>query len=130
MFGGDIYLNIPEQSLEYRKRVALPNGTRVMFAGSCSYKERHVQPNFGVALEFGGETHVPGMNGDTSAVYAGNHFDVRQRFNVVRGLAMEICGGVSMPAPAARYTHSDGTLALGEGAFHLHVAEVNAVLRI
>lgn len=130
MFGGDISINIPEQSLEYRKRVSLPNGTRMMFAGSCSYRENRFQPNFGVALEFGGETHSSGVHGESSAVYAGNHFDVRQRFNVVRGLAMEICGGVSLPAPAARYTHNSGTLALGEGAFHLHVAEINAVLRI
>lgn len=111
----------------------MPNGTQLVFAGSCAVREKRLQPNFGVALEFGGEIHTPGsmpLNGEGNAVWAGNHFDVRQRFSIARGLGVEVCGGVSLPAPTARYTHSSGTLALGEGAFHLHVAEVNAVLMI
>ena len=110
----------------------MPNGTQVVFAGSCAVREKRLHPNFGVALEFGGEINTGSMplNGEGSAVWAGNHFDVRQRFNIMRGFGVEVCGGVSLPAPTARYTHSSGTLALGEGAFHLHVAEVNAILMI
>ena len=43
---------------------------------------------------------------------------------------LKVCGSVGLPTPAARYSHEAGTLALGEGAFQLHVAEVNAVLKL
>ena len=132
IFGGNISLNIPEQSLEYRKRIFMPNGSQLVFAGSCAVREKRLHPNFGVALEFGGDVHSPQglLDGEATAVWAGNHFDVRQRFSIAKGVGLEVCGGLSLPAPAARYTHSSGTLSLGEGAFHLHVAEVNAVLRL
>ena len=49
---------------------------------------------------------------------------------VFKGLKLEVCGGVRFPTPAARYSGSTGTLAVGEGSFHLHVAEVNAVVHL
>lgn len=117
--------------MEYRKRVHMPNGSQLVFAGSAALRDRRVAPAFGVALEFGGATPTPLLpDGQANAVWAGNHFDVRHRFTIARGLGVEVCGGVSLPAPTARYTHASGTLALGEGAFHLHVAEVNAILKI
>lgn len=131
LFGGDISLNIPEQQLEYRKRVSMPNGSCLVFGGSCSLQNgNRLQPNFGVQLEFGGDTHTPFLEGHSNAVWVGNSFDVRHRFSVARGLGVEVCGSLALPTPAARYSHSAGTLALGEGAFHMHVAEVNAVLRV
>lgn len=133
IFGGRISLNVPDQSIEYRKRVHMPNGTQLVFAGSCAWQSptRRLHPSFGVALEFGGETTTPLLpNSTANAVWAGNHFDVRHRFTIARGLGAEVCGGVSLPVPTARYTHSSGTLSLGEGAFHLHVQEVNAVLKL
>ena len=130
LFGGRISLNLPDQQVEYSKRVRMPNGSQIVFAGSCSYRGRRLEPNFGVQLQITGDTAAPFPTGHTDAVWVGNTFEVRQRFSVAKGLGVEVCGGVSLPTPAARYSHAAGTLSLGEGAFHLHVAEVNAVLRL
>jgi len=108
----------------------MPNGSQIVVTGSCCYRNRRLQPNFGVQLEFGGDTHAPFPESHTNAVWVGNSFDVRQRFSIARGFGMEVCGAVTLPTPAARYSHSSGTLSLGEGAFQMHVAEVNAVLRM
>lgn len=35
-----------------------------------------------------------------------------------------MCGNVSLPSPAARYSPESGQLVLGEGAFRMHVAQV------
>ena len=88
IFGGRITLNVPEQQVEYRKRVTAPNGTQVVFNGSCCYRDRRLVPNLGVQLEFGGATHSP--EGHSNAVWVGNSFDVRQRFTIAKGLGVEV----------------------------------------
>jgi hypothetical protein len=42
----------------------------------------------------------------------------------------QACGNVRLPSPAARYSPQAGQLVLGDGAFHLHVAQVNAVVHL
>ena len=56
----------------------------------------------------------------------------RVRLTPPRGFAAreQVCGSVKMPAPQARYSAAVGSLTVGEGAFHLHVAEINAIIRI
>ncbi len=52
-----------------------------------------LRPDFGLHLEFG--THSPHGDGDAVAVHTpggGSSFDVRQRFKVARGLALEVRG--------------------------------------
>ncbi len=133
IFNGRLSYNVPERQIEYRKAIRLPsqNGTLV-FSGTASLRDFHqFQPNFGVQLHFGGDTHHPGLpRGHADAVWVGNSWDIRQRFNIGRGFGVEVCGGVALPTPSARYSHNTGVLSIGEGAFNLHVAEVNAVLTI
>jgi hypothetical protein len=74
--------------LEYLKKLKLPNGGRLALTASASYVDRQVRPDFGMQLEFGGETETP--DGSARAVWVGNTFDLRQRFNVVRGLGLEV----------------------------------------
>ena len=156
---------------------------------------QRLQPDCGVALEFG--THS--SSGSASATYVhaaaaggdgGSSFDVQQRFQIVRGLALEVrrrrrrrrwcagrlcvcgggvtegsggsctslpcrfevlhcicaalraacrvlllqvCGNVRLPTPSARYSPGSAAgqqLVLGEGALHVHVAQVNAVVHV
>jgi hypothetical protein len=44
----------------------------------------------------------------------------------------QLCGSVSLPLPAAEYAaDSQGlSVSLGQGGFHLHVAQVNAIIRL
>lgn len=42
----------------------------------------------------------------------------------------QVCGNVRLPSPAARYSPQSGQLMLGEGAFQLHLAQVNAVVHM
>jgi len=48
------------------------------------------------------------------------------------GLGAQVCGAAQLPVPSARYSMgADRTVvSVGEGAFHLHVAQVNAVLHL
>lgn len=124
---GRFSLNVPQRQLEYRKQVGLPNGSRLSLIGLCSYRQGKFQPDFAMQFKFG--TDMP-RGGHADAVWLGNSFGIRQKFNVVRGFGLEVCGGVSFPTPTASYTYDGGSLTIGEGAFQLHVSEVNGVLRI
>lgn len=129
---GDINLNMPQQQVEYRKKVPLAGGAVLAVNASCRLEGQKLRPDFGLTVEFG--THSD-ARGSGSAIYVADaagssSFDVQQRFKVARGLALEVCGNVRLPSPAARYSPESGQLVLGEGAFHLHVAQVNAVVHV
>jgi hypothetical protein len=129
LLGGRFSINMQEQQLEYRKKLAAPNGSHLVLQGSCSYAGyRPSRPTFGLHVEFGGDTETPA--GHANAVWVGNSLEVRQRVSLLRGLGLEVCGSMTVPTPTARYLPENGTLALGEGAFRLHIAEVNCILRI
>ncbi|KAI7835668.1 hypothetical protein COHA_010407 [Chlorella ohadii] len=128
---GDITLNMPRQQVDYCKRLPLTGGAMLAVAASCRLEDQKLKPDLRVTVEFG--THS--SRGDASAVYVAgaggaSSFDLQQRFKVAKGLALEVCGNVQLPSPAARYSAESGQLVLGEGAFRLHVAEVNAVVHI
>lgn len=125
---GRFSLNVPDRRIGYRKQIALPNGSKVALVGSCTYMNGHVKPNFGIQFKFG--ANVPRVAGHTDAVWHGNSFGIRQKINVVSGLGLEVCGAMSFPEPTARYTYDGGSLVVGEGAFQLHVEEVNGVLKL
>jgi hypothetical protein len=122
---------MPQQQVEYHKRLPLAGGATLALAASCRLQDRRLQPDARVTVEFG--THSS-PRGDGQAVYvsnaSGSSFDVQQRFKVAKGLALEACGNVRLPSPAARYSPQAGQLVLGDGAFHLHVAQVNAVVHL
>jgi len=125
---GRFSLNVPERQVGYRKQISLPNGSRLALLGCCTYSDGKIKPDFGVQLKFGAD--VP-RAGHTDAMWVGNSaFSIRQKFDVVRGVGFEVCGGVSLPTPTARYTYDSGSLMVGEGAFNIHVAEVNGILRL
>lgn len=131
--GGRITFNVPEKEMEYRKKFNLPNGTNLVCTGSCRFADRSLQRYFGVQLEWGGANQTPTgrtMHGHSNAVWAGSGFDMRQKFCIISGLNIEVAGYATLPTPSARYSSNTGTLGLGEGAFHLHVAEVNAILKV
>lgn len=132
LFGGRISLNIPERQIEYTKRVGIPNAGQLVVTGNCTLRNNQITPHVGVQFEFGGDIHTSGLlgNGHTNAVFTSNAVDVRQRLTIVRGLGVEVCGAITLPMPTARYNYNSGMLAIGEGAFHFHVAEVNALLQI
>lgn len=121
-------MDVPDRRLGYRKQIALPNGSKLALVGSCTYVDGRVKPNFGVQFKFGAD--VPRVVGHTDAVWHGNSFGVRQKVNVLSGLGFEVCGAMSFPEPTARYTYDGGSLVVGEGAFQLHVEEVNGILRL
>lgn len=66
----------------------MPNGARVALTASCTYMDRQFKPDFGVQLEFGGETNTP--VGTSQAVLVGNTFDVQQRIKLFKGLGVEV----------------------------------------
>jgi len=124
---GRFSLNVPDRQIGYRKQFNLPNGSKLALIGSCLYRNGIIKPDFGVQLKFGAA--IPN-GGHADAVWHGSTFGIRQKFDVVKGLGFEICGGLSFPTPTARYTYDGGALTLGEGAFQLHVSEVNGILRL
>ncbi|KAL4854252.1 putative oxidoreductase YhdF [Chlorella vulgaris] len=131
---GDITLNVPQQQVQYLKRLPLAGGATLAVNASCRLQDKRLVPDAGITVEFGTQ-HSSGGGGTGSAVYVsdahgGSSFDVQQRFKVAKGLALEVCGNVRLPSPAARYSPEAGQLVLGEGAFHIHVAQVNAVVHI
>lgn len=44
----------------------------------------------------------------------------------------QVCGAAQLPVPSARYSMgAERTeVSVGDGAFHLHVAQVNAILHL
>eukprot|EP00238_Polyblepharides_amylifera_P003329 CAMPEP_0196597570 /NCGR_PEP_ID=MMETSP1081-20130531/92007_1 /TAXON_ID=36882 /ORGANISM="Pyramimonas amylifera, Strain CCMP720" /LENGTH=78 /DNA_ID=CAMNT_0041923017 /DNA_START=19 /DNA_END=255 /DNA_ORIENTATION=- len=65
------------------------------------------------------------------AVSAHNSFDVRIKVPIAPALRAEVCGSLTMPLPAAEYS-MDGeglNFSLGQEGFHVHVAEINAMIR-
>eukprot|EP00959_Pyramimonas_sp_CCMP1952_P446833 9356317-Pyramimonas_sp.AAC.1 len=68
----------------------------------------------------------------TQAVAALNSFDVRTKIPIAPALRAEVCGSVSVPLPAAEYSHSADGLAMsfGQGGFHVHIAQVNAIVHL
>lgn len=132
MVKGDITINMPQQQVQYRKKVPLSGGAALVVDASCRLEGQKLRPDLALSFEFG--THSS-ARGDGSAVFVGGghgggSFDVQQRFKVARGMALEVCGNVRLPSPAARYSPESGQLVLGEGALCLHVAQVNAVVHV
>jgi hypothetical protein len=116
-------------SVGYRKQFKLPNGSKIALVGSATYVDGgRIKPDFGVQFKFGAD--VPRVAGHTDAVWHGNSVGIRQKVDVIKGLGLEVCGAMSFPQPTARYTYDGGSLVVGEGAFQLHVQEVNGILRI
>lgn len=133
ILGGRITVNVPERKVEYRKAFRLPgqNGILAVY-GNCGYRDRRLDPNVAVQLEFGADSGYDSSLPDshTDAVWLGNTWGVRQQVSLGKGIGFEVCGGITMPTPSASYSYGSGMLAIGEGAIRLHVAEVNAVLNI
>ncbi|EIE19698.1 hypothetical protein COCSUDRAFT_54586 [Coccomyxa subellipsoidea C-169] len=127
LFGGRIRVNVPQQEIEYRKRIPLYNGhmgvtARASYAGLLS-AEPQFRPHLGFEYELGGG----------AAIWAGNHVNLRHQFRLSRGLGIEVCGEAQLPTPAARYSwqHDNAQeLSVGEGAFKLHVGQVNVVVNL
>ncbi|CAL8471353.1 g10895 [Coccomyxa elongata] len=127
LLGGRIRVNVPLQEVEYRKRVPLYNGhmgvtARASYAGVLA-PGFHLRPTFGFEYELGGG----------AAIFAGNQFNLRHQFRLSRGLGVEVCGNAQLPTPNARYSwqhDSAQELSVGEGAFKLHVDQVNVVVNL
>lgn len=130
LLGGRFSLNLAQNSIEYRKRFPCPNGMTVSLNGTVRLEDRTVKPTVWAQLEFGSS----GSAGDSRATLVhgptGDSWDVRQRLRVLKGLKFEVCGSTKVPTPAARFSSDHGRLSVGEGAFHLHVAEINAVVSL
>lgn len=124
---GRFSVNVPDKQVDYRKQFSLPNGSKLALVGSVAYRDGSIKPDLGVQLKFGADT-VRGGHAD--AIWMGNSFGIRQKFDVVRGLGFEVCGGLSFPTPTARYTYDGGSLTVGEGAFQMHISEVNGIVRL
>jgi len=45
-------------------------------------------------------------------------------------VCVQVCGSVQLPTPAARYRMDPSMLSIGDGAFHIHVDEVNAIVKV
>lgn len=129
LLGGRFTINVGERQVGYRKNFTLPNGSKLQLVGSAKYQEDGtVKPDFGMQYKFGGDL-MP-RAGQTNAMLVGNAVGIRQKINVVKGLGIEVNGAMRFPQPTATYTYDGGSLSIGEGAFELHVQEVNGILRI
>ncbi|KAK9806359.1 hypothetical protein WJX72_011351 [[Myrmecia] bisecta] len=128
LLGGVVRVDIPSSQLEYRKRLDLGNGAHLGLSARCSYagllrgEVGAFNPVIGFQCEFG----------HGAAVWAQNQIDLRQKVRVTRNLAIEACGSAELPLPRAQYAvNSDAnTLTMGEGTFHLHVAQLNAIFHL
>ena len=129
LLGGRFTVNVGERQIGYRKHFALPNGSKLALVGSAKYMEDgSLKPDFGMQYKFGGDM-MP-RAGHTDAMLIGNSVGIRQKINVIQGLGLEVNGAMRFPQPTATYTYDGGSLSIGEGAFELHVEEVNGILRI
>lgn len=69
-------------------------------------------------------------------MWVGNSFDVRKRVDLIGGVGVEVCGNLALPQPSAHFSPmasssgSGGSLSVGQGAFRVHVAELNFVLNV
>jgi hypothetical protein len=130
LLGGRFTVNVGERQVGYRKNFSLPNGSKLQLVGSASYQEDgSVKPDFGVQYKFGGDMITRAGHTDAMMI-GGNAVGIRQKINVIKGLGVEVNGAVRVPQPTATYTYDGGSLSIGEGAFELHVQEVNGILRI
>ncbi len=129
ILGGRFTVNVGDRQVGYRKHFTLPNGSKLALVGSAKYMEDgSVKPDFGMQYKFGGD--LTSRAGHTDAMLIGNSVGIRQKINVVKGLGLEVNGAMRFPQPTATYTYDAGSLSVGEGAFELHVQEVNGILRI
>mmetsp|Transcript_31220 Transcript_31220/g.52439 ORF Transcript_31220/g.52439 Transcript_31220/m.52439 type:complete len:239 (+) Transcript_31220:550-1266(+) len=132
VLGGRLTLNVQRKHLDYRKSISLGGSSVLSLRAGLDYTD--VCPPFeagqwrtslSVVME-------PIHDRHTQAVAALNSFDIRTKIPIAPALRAEICGSISIPQPAAEYTHSTEGLqiAFGQGGFHCHVAQVNAVIHL
>jgi len=133
---------MPHQRIEYLKRFPLANSSFLSLSGTCALPGPHtplrsIKPQFNVQLEFGGDfSSLSSDHNPSSAVWVGNSFDVRKRVDLIGGVGVEVCGNLALPQPSAHFSPmasssgSGGSLSVGQGAFRVHVAELNFVLNV
>lgn len=129
ILGGDVRLDASTRTLQYHKRVPLgaTGGHVGVFAGASlagalrgDLSRASLRPHLAFRYELGGG----------GAVLNGDRIDVRHRFRVANGLAVEARGAVKLPTARAEvaFGDADTRLSLGDGApLHLHLEEVNLV---
>jgi len=124
LLGGRLSINIPQKHFDYRKSISVGGTSVLSFRSACTYTEAGMwRTSIGVVME-----PVHG----TEAVAALNSFDIRTKVPLAPALRAEIRGSVTLPLPAAEYAaDSEGlSISLGQGGFLLHVAQVNAIIRL
>ncbi|KAK9822851.1 hypothetical protein WJX81_003965 [Elliptochloris bilobata] len=128
LLGGRIRMDVPGREIEYQKHLCLGPGhgiglsARCSVAGALAGRFDELRPVLGLQYEMG----------SGAAMWAGDQFDLRQKLRLTRNLALEVCGAAQLPVPSARYSMgADRTeVSVGDGAFHLHVAQINAILHL
>ena len=136
LFGGRFSLNMPEQRIQYKKRFSMPNGAFLCIIGSCGIPSndpmRSLEPDIGVLLEFGSDSSsMNEYDTSPSAVWVGNSFDIKKRLTLYKGIGVEVCGNAALPQPTAHFSpNNEASLHFCQGAFRVHIAELNVVVTI
>ncbi|KAK3269404.1 hypothetical protein CYMTET_22160 [Cymbomonas tetramitiformis] len=124
LLGGKVCLDFSKRSLDYRKSISVGTNTALSLRAGCRYTEGRVwRSSFGIVIE---------PTEGVEAVALRNSFDIRTKFPIAPALRAEVCSSASIPLPAAEFSSeaSGFQLCLGEGGFHFHVAQVNAIVNL
>lgn len=156
LLGGDIGLDLNRQEVAYSKTLEMQGGSRLAITASVNYDSLllgrlpgdrpfapagarslteprsraggHPRPTVGVNLL----SNLPGLDGlQRSTLTQENQFDLQTEVPITRNVHVELCANATVPLPAARYSMSEAgaELRVGDGDWHLHLSEVNAVYR-
>ena len=127
--------DLTRKELGYSKTLGLSGGAQVELTARCDYRPllrgQAPAPFLGVAMQSSTDTGPGNVRSRLLQDSSGHILDLETQIPVTRSLKLEACGTARIPLPVAQYSAATGDMALElQEPFHLHLAEINAVLYV
>ena len=135
ILGGEVSCDLSRKELGYMKTLGLAGGAQLELTARCDYRPllrgQAPSPFIGVAMQSSADTGPGNLHSRLAQDSSGHILDLETQIPITRSLKLEACGTARIPLPAAQYSSSSGDVALElQEPFHLHLAELNAVVYV
>ena len=127
--------DLTRKELGYSKTLGLSGGTQLEITARCDYRPlmrgNAPSPFIGVAMQSSTDTGPGNLRSRLAQDSSGHILDLETLIPITRFLNLEACGTARIPLPVAQYSAATGDMALElQEPFHLHLAELNAILYV
>ena len=135
ILGGEVSCDLSRKELGYVKTLGLAGGAQLELTARCDYRPllqgQAPSPFIGVAMQSSTDTGPGNLHSRLAQDSSGHILDLETQIPITRSLKLEACGTARIPLPAAQYSSASGDVALElQEPFHLHLAELNAVMYV